>query len=247
MRLSSFERKSSVRVRHCMSQPRISSERKTNNVSPSLTGWPSSTATRLMMACRGDCIGSAPVAGIRTNWQWTVSGNRITISTSSANRKAASNSQAVERMIQDGGSCGSISDSTSSEPRSVNCELIEIFFRFRVAGSKGSNTNHAAPLTHHGCQPRQHFLFQARRSNALPEWCSSDAQLQSSCARQVIDQDCPESRARILYPVRSLLHQRSTQVDCCRSLVRWRCVASDRRTEKDLILQSLSRNLAASA
>src|SRR5439155_1620053 len=103
MRLSSFERKSSVRVRNCVSQPRISSERKTNNASPSLTGWPSSTATRLMMACRGDCIGSAPVAGIRTNWQWTVSGNRITIATSSANRKAASNSQAVDRMIQGGG------------------------------------------------------------------------------------------------------------------------------------------------
>src|SRR6267154_2734506 len=173
-----------------------------------------------MMACRGDCIGSAPVAGIRTNWQWTVSGNRITIATSSANRKAASNSQAVERMIQGGGSCGSISDSTSSEPRSVNCELIEILFRFRVAGSKGSNTNHAAPLTHHGCQSRQCCLFQARRWNALLEWCSDDAQLQSWCGRLTIEQGCPGSRVRILYRVRSLPRQRSTQVDCYRSLVR---------------------------
>ena len=56
--------------------------------------------------------------------------------------------------------------------------LIEILFRFRVAGSKGNNTNHAAPLTHRGCQSRQHCLFQARRWNVLLEWCSNDAQLQ---------------------------------------------------------------------
>src|SRR5437667_10086120 len=80
----------------------------------------------LMIARTGDWIGSAPVAGTRTNGQLTVSGNRITIAMRSANRKAASNIQPVERMIQGGGSCGNISDSTSSEPRSVNRELMEV-------------------------------------------------------------------------------------------------------------------------
>jgi hypothetical protein len=70
-----------------------------------------------MIARTGDWTGSAPVSGTRTNGQRTVSGNRITIAISSANKKAASNIQAVERMIQGGGSCGNISDSASSEPR----------------------------------------------------------------------------------------------------------------------------------
>jgi hypothetical protein len=78
-----------------------------------------------MIARTGDWIGSAPVAGIRTNEQRTVSGSGITVAISSANKKAASKIQAVERMTHGGGFCGNISDSPSGEPRWVNCERIE--------------------------------------------------------------------------------------------------------------------------
>src|SRR5262249_56946410 len=78
-----------------------------------------------MIPRTGDWIGSSPVVGTRTKGQWTASGNRITIAISSAKRNAANNIHAVERMIQGGGSCGNISDSTSSEPRGVSCELMK--------------------------------------------------------------------------------------------------------------------------
>src|SRR5882724_12825675 len=43
---------------------------------------------------------------------------------SSAKRNAPTSTHAAERTIHGGGSCGAISDSTSIEPRWVNCELI---------------------------------------------------------------------------------------------------------------------------
>src|SRR5262249_42933234 len=115
----------SLSVRNCVSKPRISSERKTNNSSPAFTGWPSSTPTWLMIPRTGDWIGSAPVAGTGGEGQCNAPGHRITIAISSPKRNAANNIHAVERMIQGGGSCGNISDSTSSEPRGVSCELMK--------------------------------------------------------------------------------------------------------------------------
>ena len=46
------------------------------------------------------------------------------MATTRANRKTARRSQAEQRMIQGGGSCGSISDSVSSRTAIVSCELI---------------------------------------------------------------------------------------------------------------------------
>src|SRR5262249_53343341 len=100
---------------------------------------------------------------MRTKRQSTVSGNRITIAINNAKTNAAINSQAVHLMTQEGGSCGASGDAVSSASSCVNCELIESLSRSRVAGSKGNSTSHAAPLTHHGCQSRQHCLFQAQR------------------------------------------------------------------------------------
>ena len=116
-----------------------------------------------MIARTGDWIGSVPVAGTKTNGQRTVSGNRITIAMSSANKKAPSNSQAVERIIQGGGSCGNISDSASSEPRSVSCELMENGFRSPVAGLKDNSTGRVVPSIRRAYQPRQRFLVRAPR------------------------------------------------------------------------------------
>src|SRR5438067_11401628 len=116
-----------------------------------------------MRARKGDWIGSAPAAGTRTNGQLTVSGSRITIAISSANKNAPSNIQAAERIIQGGGSCGNISDSTSSEPRSVNCELMENGFRSPVAGLKDNSTGRVVPSIRRAYQPRQRFLVRAPR------------------------------------------------------------------------------------
>src|SRR5437763_3230085 len=77
-----------------------------------------------MTARTGDWMGSAQVAGMRTNAQRTVSGNRSTMAMTSANKNAPNSNQAVHRITHGGGSCGNISDSASSDPRSVNCELI---------------------------------------------------------------------------------------------------------------------------
>src|SRR5262249_6661825 len=129
-----------------------------------------------MIARTGDWIGSAPVAGTRTNGQRTVSGRGITVAINSANKKAASNIQAVERMIHGGGSCGNISDSASSEPRWVNCEVIEKLPRCSAADWKGNNTTRGVPSAHHGCQSQQCSLLPRLRWNALRGSCSTDPQ-----------------------------------------------------------------------
>ncbi len=107
-------------------------------------------------------MGSAPVAGTRTNGQRTVSGIRITIAIRKANRNAASSIQPNERMIHGGGSWGSISDSTSIEPRWVKGKFIktgldsELLTREIIIEAAlghqfvvGSNLGHASFLQDH--------------------------------------------------------------------------------------------------
>src|SRR5437868_7379888 len=91
------------------------------------------------------------------------------IATSSANRKAASNSQAVERMIQGGGSCGSISDSTSSEPRSVSCELIDELAQIPSCWLEGKKRRRGCAINHSACQTRQSLPVRGPTMNELPE------------------------------------------------------------------------------
>src|SRR5205814_7960881 len=55
----------------------------------------------------------------KTNGQRIVSGNFITIAMKRMTKNAPSKTQAVRRMIQGGGSCGNISDSSSIESRCV--------------------------------------------------------------------------------------------------------------------------------
>jgi len=71
----------------------------------------------------GDILGTvtdpsgAPVAGTKMNGHCTVSGKRSAIASNRPKRNAQSKTHPALRIIQGGGSCGIISDSSSIEPR----------------------------------------------------------------------------------------------------------------------------------
>src|SRR5437763_5018932 len=103
------------------------------------------------------------------NEQCTVSGNFTTIAPMNAKQRKPNNSHAVQRTIQGGGSCGSISDSLSIDPRCVIELLMSIFAKFPVVDSRGNSRARVAPSIHRDCQLRRRCPFPIPRLRALPE------------------------------------------------------------------------------
>src|SRR4051812_27554149 len=172
---------------------------------------------------------------------------RMISASNPANTNAARSTQANDRMINGGGSCGSISDSVSMLPRLPDKIFTEVCLRSRVAGWTDSNRDHVAPSVRREFPLQPRSLFPAQLWRALREWCLTDARLQSWCVRTSGGPGCPESpvptRCRARWSLRRILERG----DYYRWRGRLRCAASVRRIRKDRILRFWFRILTEAA